>query len=123
MSLKVYFDIPPQIALGLESGRLERVGGIIRYSSSKQIAAWLRESGQLVDPEGIGGLLNAVQKASGGLASVSTGALNAAVTARSHQLLMRQMKLLQRVSNFTAVMGVLNLGSRCPGENSRWDTF
>lgn len=110
MPLKVYFDIPERIALGLASGRLERVGGVIRDSSSKQIAAWLRESGQLVDPEGIGGLLNAVQTASGGLTSVASGALKAAATARSHHLLMREIKLIQRLSKFTAVVGVLNLG-------------
>ncbi len=112
MPLKVYFELPAQIALGLASGRLERVGGIIRDAASKKIVAWLRESGQLVfsDPELTTGFLQVLQKRSGGLAAVATGVLDAAVTARSHHLLMREMHVIQRLSRLAVVTGVLNLG-------------
>ncbi len=112
MPLKVYFDLPEQIALGLASRRLERVGGIIRDAASKKIVAWLRESGQLVfsDPELTTGFLQVLQKGSGGLAAVATGVLDAAVTARSHHLLMREMHVIRRLSNLAVVTGVLNLG-------------
>ncbi len=112
MKLDVVFEIPAKIALGLASGRLERVGGIIRTTGSKQIVAWLRESGQLAfsDPGATAGLLQAVQKSSGGLAAVATSVLDAAVTAQSHRLLMRQMKVIERLSNLAVITGVLNLG-------------
>ena len=112
MVLKVYFDIPAKIALGLASGRLERIGGIVRTTDSKQIVAWLRESGQLAfsEPDLASGFLQVLQKGSGGLAAVATGVLDAAVTARSHHLLMREMQLIQRLSKLAVVTGVLNLG-------------
>lgn len=112
MPLKVYFELPAQIALGLASGRLERVGGIIRDAASKKIVAWLRESGQLVlsDPELTTDFLRVLQKGSGGLAAVATGVLDAAVTARSHHLLMRKMDVIHRLSNLALVTGVMNLG-------------
>jgi hypothetical protein len=43
--LNVVFDLPAVLANGLESGALERVGGVIRDSNSKQVVAWLREGG------------------------------------------------------------------------------
>lgn len=43
--LNVVFDLPAALANGLESGALERVGGVIRDSNSKQVVAWLREGG------------------------------------------------------------------------------
>ena len=112
MPLKVYFELPAQIALGLASGRLERVGGIVRDVASKQIVAWLRESGKLVlsEPEVTAGFLQVLQSGSGGLAAVATGVLDAAVTARSHHLLLREMHVIKRLSNLAVVTGVLNLG-------------
>lgn len=112
MPLKVYFELPAQIAVGLASGRLERVGGIIRDAASKQIVAWLRESGKLVfsEPDVTAGFLQVLQRGSGGLAAVATGVLDAAVTARSHHLLIREMHVIRRLSNLAVVTGVLNLG-------------
>ena len=43
--LNVVFDLPAVLANGLQSGALERVGGVIRDSNSKQVVAWLREGG------------------------------------------------------------------------------
>ena len=43
--LNVVFDLPAVLANGLQSGALERVGGVIRESNSKQVVAWLREGG------------------------------------------------------------------------------
>lgn len=112
MPLRVYFDIPQQIALGLASGRLERVGGIIRHPKSKKVVAWLRESGQLAfsDPSATVGFLQALQKGSGGLATVAASVLGTAATAHSHQRLMREIQLVQRLSRLAVVTGVLNLG-------------
>ena len=111
MSLKVYFDIPKQIALGLASGQLERIGGVIVEKSSKRIVAWLRESGPggLNGVEITSGLLNAMQR-SGSLLGAATGILDAALTARSHHLLMTELKHVTRLSAIGAATGMLNLG-------------
>ena len=43
MKVRVEFDVPDDIAKGLLNGTLERIGGVIRFSESKQIVAWLTE--------------------------------------------------------------------------------
>ncbi len=43
-NLSVLFAVPASIEAGLVTGQYQRVGGVIVDSSSKQIAAWLRES-------------------------------------------------------------------------------
>lgn len=56
--LEVTFQVPPAIEYGLSSGALERVGGVIRDSASKQVIAWLRD-GSLIET-GTNTLLHAV---------------------------------------------------------------
>ncbi len=48
MKLDVIFDVPPQVAEGLANGSLERVGGVVRNSSSKKVVMWLQEGGSEV---------------------------------------------------------------------------
>ena len=43
--LNVVFDLPAEIASGLQTGGYERVGGVVRDSGTKQVVAWLREGG------------------------------------------------------------------------------
>jgi hypothetical protein len=38
------FQVPQHIAQGLSNGTLERVGGVVRQTGSKQIVAWLHEA-------------------------------------------------------------------------------
>ena len=45
MNLNVVFDVPIQVAQGLMNGSLERIGGVVRDSSSKQVVMWLQEGG------------------------------------------------------------------------------
>jgi hypothetical protein len=45
MNLSVVFDVPALVAQGLMNGSLERVGGVVRDSSSKQVVMWLQEGG------------------------------------------------------------------------------
>jgi hypothetical protein len=42
--LGIMFKVSNEIELGLRSGVLERVGGVIRHSFSKQIVLWLKET-------------------------------------------------------------------------------
>jgi hypothetical protein len=53
MKADVTLDIPPELAVGLASGKLERVGGVVRDSSTKQVKAWLRETGEQVVSESL----------------------------------------------------------------------
>lgn len=48
MDLNVVFDVPAHVAQGLRNGSLERVGGVVRDSSSKQVVMWLQEGGSEV---------------------------------------------------------------------------
>lgn len=47
IDVDVFFELPAFIDTGLANGSMERVGGVIRYSDDKQIAAWLRQGGQI----------------------------------------------------------------------------
>ena len=48
MNINVLFDVPALVAQGLMNGSLERVGGVVRDSSSKQVVMWLQEGGSEV---------------------------------------------------------------------------
>jgi uncharacterized protein (UPF0264 family) len=48
MNLNVVFDVPALVAQGLMNGSLERVGGVVRDSTSKQVVMWLQEGGSEV---------------------------------------------------------------------------
>ena len=43
MNLNVVFDVPARVAQGLMNGSLERVGGVVRDSSTKEVVMWLQE--------------------------------------------------------------------------------
>jgi hypothetical protein len=45
MNLNVVFDVPALVVQGLMNGSLERVGGVVRDASSKQVVMWLQEGG------------------------------------------------------------------------------
>ena len=48
MNLNVVFDVPARVAQGLMNGSLERVGGVVRDSSTKEVVMWLRDGGSEV---------------------------------------------------------------------------
>jgi hypothetical protein len=43
--LSVVFQIPDAVRIGLETGALERVGGVVRDRATKHIVVWLRDGG------------------------------------------------------------------------------
>ncbi len=49
-NLQVYFDLPPHLSTLLANGTLERVGGVIRETRSKEVVMWLRESAKAAQP-------------------------------------------------------------------------
>ena len=109
--LEVMLEVPQQIAKGLASGQLERVGGVVRDSSSKQVVAWLREGGRIMENSDLaGGTLKALFNAStGGIPQTATGILTSAATAKSHFLIMQELQGLTNLVNVVGGIGVLNL--------------
>jgi hypothetical protein len=77
MNINVLFDVPALVAQGLMNGSLERVGGVVRDSSSKQVVMWLQEGGSevskaLANPPMAGGA-NAIAAANPLLATANLG--------------------------------------------------
>ncbi len=77
MNINVLFDVPALVAQGLMNGSLERVGGVVRDSSSKQVVMWLQEGGSevskaLANPPLAGGA-NALAAANPLLATANLG--------------------------------------------------
>lgn len=111
--IEVMLEMPQQIVAGLASGQLERVGGVVRDVVSKQVVAWLREGGKIAENTNLAvGILNTVIHAStGGLASAGVSALNVAVSARSHFLIMQELRALTNLVSIVGGIGVLNLAA------------
>lgn len=49
-AVNVTFGVPSRFEQGLLNGTLERVGGVIRHTDSKQIVGWLREISKTGEP-------------------------------------------------------------------------
>lgn len=77
MNINVVFDVPAKIAEGLANGTLQRVGGVVRDASNKQVVMWLQEGGSgvskaLASPP-MAGSGNALAAANPYLAAVDIG--------------------------------------------------
>ncbi|MCY4018757.1 MAG: hypothetical protein OXG39_05065 [Chloroflexi bacterium] len=113
MLLEVALEIPSKIAMGLANGSLERVGGVVRDVTNKQVVMWLREGGQIAsNPDLAAGLLKTVLQASSGGAARPLGvAANAAFAARSNYLLFQQLEALTNLVEFVSAIAVLDLAA------------
>ena len=111
MDLEVILRFPPKIIAGLLSGELRLWGGVVRNAANGQIVALLKEGGSIAGNSNLGGgLLKTLLDAStGGLSTAVTGAVNAAVTAHSHFLIMQQLHGLTTLVGIVGGIGVLNL--------------
>lgn len=111
MDLEVLLRFPPKIIAGLLSGELRLWGGVVRNAANGQIVALLQEGGSIASNSNLGGglLKTLLDASSGGLASTVTGAVNAAVTAHSHFLIMQQLHGLTALVGIVGGIGVLNL--------------
>lgn len=133
--IEVLLKVSPHIAMGLASGQLERIGGVIRDSSSKQVVAWLREGGQIqknLDPKtalprflfesllqssnlakagAVAQQVEALSKLTGAVGAINNvlGAANIVATARSHHLLTLRLQAIQNMLAFSTRLGMLQL--------------
>ena len=132
--IEVLLKVAPDIALGLASGQLERVGGVIRDSASKQVVAWLREGGRIdtnSDPASalprflfqsllqsaklanvgdVAQQVTALSKLAGslGVAGNVLGLVNVAATAHSHHLITLRLQAIQNMLALSTKLGMLN---------------
>jgi hypothetical protein len=105
-SLELVFSIPPVIEAGLASGSLQRVGGVIVESTSKQVVAWLREGGlEDVVRHGVPTPLNALLSAS----QIAVNAADGHLTRQAVNGLARQVQLGTTLAGFSVTGQVVNL--------------
>lgn len=102
-TIKVLFEIPDAIVNALATGSLERVGGVIRESGSKEIVMWLREGAQIQQKPDIAQSLMASVLRSSGMSSATIGALlagtistlNIALSGYTLYLMINRVKALE----------------------------
>lgn len=111
LPLEVVFDVPPEIVRGLATGALERVGGVVRETGSKQVVMWLREGAKIAGNSDLasGALKTLLNVSTGGLASVATGAIDNVVAASRHNQIMQQLGRLETLMAISTGLGALNL--------------
>lgn len=81
--------VPANIASGLASGIYERVGGVVRKADSKEVVAWLRETGNVNKVVKIGtSLLPQV--------AVASSVLNLAVTTMSFVVIQNRLNVVEK---------------------------
>jgi tetratricopeptide (TPR) repeat protein len=104
--LKLTFDIPNHIAEGLINGTLERVGGVVRDTSTKQVVMWLRDtaintisSGSIPSFEPVTGVFNLVMQG-----------VNAGISINGFKAVNQRLDLMQGVLTVTSAASILNLG-------------
>jgi hypothetical protein len=106
-SLEVVFEVPEQIVAGLATGSLQRIGGVIVESDSKQVVTWLRDgvARRGVDDNVLPKSFNSILAATGTQANfgnilsaftVGGQILNLAVTAVSFQLMMQKLDRISK---------------------------
>lgn len=79
---EVFLEIPPEIQTGLVNGTLERIGGVVRESTSKAVVAWLRDATLSDSINPADGAIQGILGALGGLAANGL-LINTAITSAS----------------------------------------
>ncbi len=107
--IEVLLEVPTAIAKGLASGHLERVGGVVRNASSKEIVAWLREGGQIANnPNLPNGLLGKLMQA-GGAINPMMSVVDLAFKVGSQVAIMNMLKGIGALVMFNGAIGLLNV--------------
>ncbi|MFS8855432.1 MULTISPECIES: hypothetical protein [unclassified Synechococcus] len=102
---QVILEIPEAILKGLQNGTYERVGGVVREVASKQVVAWLRETGGLTLPNSIGNWIPGVDIINGILANIQLRQINLRLIDISNKL-----NTVLGLTQFNTALGLANLG-------------
>jgi hypothetical protein len=123
VNIDVVLKIPDAIAAGLANGTLQRVGGVVVDTTSKQVVAWLRDGGVVDIATRMTGAMNPLNFI-GMLAQSATSLISTVVTAHKLDGLQQSVNVLTdltgqvldgvRVSNqlagFTLTGQLMNMG-------------
>lgn len=102
---QVILEIPEAILKGLQNGTYERVGGVVREVASKQVVAWLRETGGLTLANSIGNWIPGVDIINGILANIQLRQINLRLIDISNKL-----NTVLGLTQFNTALGLANLG-------------
>lgn len=92
--IEVFLEVPAAIEQGLMLGQLDRVGGVIVETHTRQVVAWLRDGQAAVQtPETVSGLAHQLNKltAVSSVALLTGQALNLALTAATSAVIMQRL--------------------------------
>ncbi len=107
--IEVLLEVPTAIDRGLVSGHLERVGGVVRNASSKEIVAWLREGGQIANnPNLPNGLLGTLMQKGGAINPIMS-VVDLAFKVGSQVAIMNMLKNIGALVMFNGAIGLLNV--------------
>jgi len=106
--LTLTFDVPATILQGLATGSLERVGGVIRDVSTKQVVMWLREFGTTGAVPG-SSFVPSFDPITGAFNFVMQG-VNAGISLKGFAAVNQQLDAIQGLLNITSAASILNLG-------------
>ncbi len=108
--IEVMLEIPLKIAAGLASGQLERVGGVIRKTRSKEIVAWLREGGRIAKDSDIAyGIVRSLLSGNFGAASSGANVIHGLITAHSQYRVAHGLQLIRHRLTFVGALTALNI--------------
>ncbi|MFS8886599.1 hypothetical protein [Synechococcus sp. H70.2] len=102
---QVILEIPEAILKGLQNGTYERVGGVVREVASKQVVAWLRETGGLTLANSIGNWIPGVDIINGILANIQLRQINLRLIDIGNKL-----NTVLGLTQFNTALGLANLG-------------
>ncbi|MDB9426124.1 hypothetical protein PN437_14700 [Microcystis aeruginosa CS-564/01] len=104
--LKLTFDMPAHILEGLLNGTLERVGGVVRDVSTKQVVMWLRDTAtNTISTAGIPSFDPVT-----GVFNLVVEGVNAGVSINGFKAVNQRLDLMQGVLTLTSAASILNLG-------------
>ncbi|GCA71229.1 hypothetical protein NIES3806_14130 [Microcystis aeruginosa NIES-3806] len=104
--LKLTFDMPAHILEGLLNGTLERVGGVVRDASTKQVVMWLRDTAtNTISTAGIPSFDPVT-----GVFNLVVEGVNAGVSINGFKAVNQRLDLMQGVLTLTSAASILNLG-------------
>ena len=91
--------VPADIASGLARGIYERVGGVVRKANSKEVVAWLRETGNVNEAVRVGTSLLPQVAAASSVLNLAVSTMGFAVVLKRLNLVEKQLQQAQKTLN------------------------
>lgn len=103
-TVQITLEVPQAVAAGLETGTLERIGGVIRDSNTKKVVMWLQEGSAVIrNPKNTKGLMTTVLRQTGmkpatiaAVAGSSLSVLNVAMSGYTLYMMIARVQELEK---------------------------